>query len=348
MLKKICSIIGLSLVAMSGLFSAPLEYDIQDIGTLQTKASEAIAINSRGQILGWYNIDGTNTGKHFFVRDRDGSFHELPKNEKATGWEINWRFLTDDKAYGTFDGNANYSVLYVWDHFNGVVKLGNLPNKEIVTINNLGQVLLKSVVENENGRSLRRPVIWQNGQITKLRGLEGEIGIESEESYGLDMNNKGDVVGHSVAYLSYKNDIYKQVHATLWKNGHAIDLHGQGKTKAENSKAFAIDDAGQVLLEENGTNYILNPNDQVTITLSSAKHLNNGGFVYDERSILTKDGQEYNVFHNINNKIYSDFDTIWSHFFSIICVNDNGEIIGVGRTIYGELHPMLLTPVNTK
>jgi uncharacterized membrane protein len=183
MFRKICSLVVFSLIAISSFLTAGIQYDIQDIGTLQTKASEAIAINNRGQILGWYNIDGSNTGKHFFVRDRDGSFHELPKKENASDWEINWRYLTNDgKAYGTFDGNANYAVLYVWDKFNDVVKLGNLPGKEIAAINNLGQVLIKSIPGTENGRSIRRPVIWRNGQITNLRGLEGDIGIESEIS----------------------------------------------------------------------------------------------------------------------------------------------------------------------
>lgn len=66
-----------------------IEYDIQDIGTLQTHSSQAIAINSQGQILGWYNIDGTPAGKRFFVRDPNGSYHGLPSKENGVGWDIN-------------------------------------------------------------------------------------------------------------------------------------------------------------------------------------------------------------------------------------------------------------------
>lgn len=98
----------------------------------------------------------------------------LPSKENGVGVEINWRYLKDDgKARGTFDGNANYSVLYVWDQKNGVIKLGNLPAKEISAINNAGQVLIASIVENENGKTILRPVIWHNGKITKLNGLDG-------------------------------------------------------------------------------------------------------------------------------------------------------------------------------
>lgn len=112
MFKKICSMI-LSLVTLSSVLSA-VEYEINDIGTLQTRESQALAMNNQGQILGWYNIDKTPAGKHFFVRDKDGTFSALPSKENGVGVEIDWRYLKDDgKAYGTFDGNANYSVLYV-------------------------------------------------------------------------------------------------------------------------------------------------------------------------------------------------------------------------------------------
>jgi len=57
--------------------------------------------------------------------------------------------------------------------------------------------------------------LWDNGKITQLKSFEGQFGIESEESYGLDMNNNGEVVGQSTVYLSYKNDLYKQKHAML-------------------------------------------------------------------------------------------------------------------------------------
>lgn len=344
MLRKIFSITVLSLAAMSGLFSAQLEYDIQDIGTLQTKASEAIAINNRGQILGWYNIDGTNTGKHFFVRDRDGSFHELPKNEKASGWEINWRFLTDDgKAYGTFDGNANYSVLYLWDQFNDVVKLGNLPNKEIVAINNVGQVLIKSVVENENGRSMRRPAIWQNGQITKLRGLEGDIGIESEESYGIDMNNNGEVVGHSQVLLSHKNTLYTQIHATKWVRGQAIDLHDE-VPKSPNSYAHAINDLGDVIV---GSELIRIDGKTIQMHTGPLKSTDKNYF-YKGMSILDRNGNKVSDINNIGDIFHYDKSSIWWAFEGIVSLNDSGEILSRGTTVWGEQHAMLLTPIRSE
>lgn len=365
MFKKICSLTICSILAISSLLTA-VEYDIQDIGTLQTKASEAIAINNRGQILGWYNIDGSIEGKHFFVRDRDGSFHEIAEdfslvienipNPSLHEYvrngiiRIDWRYLTDDgRVYGVLvpDLFNSISVLFTWDQHNGVVKLGDLPGKEIAAINNAGQVLIKSITENENGRQIRRPVIWENGQITKLRGLEGEIGIESEESYGLDMNNKGVVVGHSVAYLSYKNDIYKQVHAVKWSaNGEIIDLHNQ-VPKSTSSKATAINDLGDVVAGD----YLIRADGKSIKwhyfykVISSNKNY----FIFNENPyyLIDRDGNETNPRSFVNAQVNNDNNSIWMQLQIVYGVNDNGEIIASGSTIYGEQHAMLITPIKS-
>ncbi|MBA3721240.1 MAG: hypothetical protein H0W88_02425 [Parachlamydiaceae bacterium] len=146
MLKKICYLMTFLFIAISNFLTAETKYEIQDIGTLQTHSSQAIAINNQGQILGWYNIDGSKEGKHYFVKDRDGIFNELPNKDNGADWEIDWRYLTDDgTAYGVFDGNPNFAVLYKSDQHNGIVKLGNLPGKKISAINNAGQVLIESI-----------------------------------------------------------------------------------------------------------------------------------------------------------------------------------------------------------
>lgn len=331
MMKTLCTSAFLLLISFSSILTADLEYEIKDIDTLQTHSSHPIAINNQGQILGWFNIDGTNNGKHFFVRNQDGSFHDVLSKENGIGNEINWRYLTNaGKAYGTFDGNKNFSVLYVWDEKSGVVKLGDLPGKEISAINDLGQVLIKSIIESVNGQSIRRPVIWHNGMITRLKGLEGELGIESEESYGFDMNNKGEVVGQSVAYLSYKNNIYKQTHATKWANGQAIDLHNT-IPKTDMSYALAINDVGDILINR-----------------GHDAQLNNLGYVLQDDSVwaINKSGHIVDVF-KLNSEILKDFNSIWMRITKLIDLNDNGEIVAEGETIYGEKHAMLLCPVQT-
>src|ERR1700674_5153160 len=195
MLKKLYSSIFLSLIAISSFLSAEIEYDIQDIGTLQTHSSQAIALNNQGQILGWYNIDGSPQGKQYFVRDRDGTFHGIIEDpsiaypnipEKFRHIRIDWRYLTDEGvAYGIFTCPSNsvefYNntglkndnpILFMWDHQHGICKLYQLPGKGVVAINNSGQVLLESVISyDKSGNQLKNPAIWENGKLTFLYGL---------------------------------------------------------------------------------------------------------------------------------------------------------------------------------
>lgn len=350
MFKKICSFTILSFAVISSFLVAEIEYDIQDIGTLQTHSSQAIALNNQGQILGWYSIDGSENGKHFFVRNRGGVFYELPEHEPASGLVINWQYLTDDgKAYGTFDVNAATRALCVWDQQNGIVKLGVLPGKEIAAINNAGQVLIQSIIENENGKSIRRPVIWKNGQITKLNGLGGDLGIESEESYGYGLNNKGEVVGQSLVSLSYKNELYKQVHAVKWINGNKIDLHNEF-AKTPNSYAVALNDAGDVIIQsdiwgllclDKDGNHIANHGEIHNYNKINNRYMYGNGYVYDFHKKTVS-----NIVR-LDNKVMNDNHSIWSRIYTeIVKVNDNGEIITHGKTIYGEEHAILLTPLN--
>src|ERR1700722_5757255 len=215
MFLKSITVAFIATVAFFNFLSADMTYEIQDIGTLQTRSSRAIAINNVGQILGEYNIDRTANGRHVFLRDRDGSFHEIVENpsivyedvpEKFHSIRIDWRYLTDDGiAYGVFTypdnatelKNAN-PILFMWDRQNGIFKLCQLPGKGIVKINNFGQVLLQTVfIYDKNGTPSKHPAIWENGKLTILYGLEGDLGIPSEESQVFDMNNKGEVVGQS-------------------------------------------------------------------------------------------------------------------------------------------------------
>lgn len=349
-------LLATSFLILFSALEAEVEYEIQDIGTLQTRSSQAIALNNQGQILGWYNVDGTVNGKHLFVRNRDGSFHEIFEDpsivyenipQQHQSIKIDWRYLTDEgKAFGTLTLPNATPILFMWDKHNGMVKLGVLPGKEISAINNAGQVLIKCVESyNQNGKIIRQPVIWENGNITKLKGLEGNIGIESEESYGLDMNNHGDVVGQSVVYISYKNDIYKQVHAVKWINGDAFDLHTT-VPKAESTSAATINDLGDVTIGY----YLLRADGKLIdhVFYLNTKPTDTKFFLIKNSAscaFLDRDGKLVNL---AGMKAFNDHDCIWMMPKSSISMNDNGEVVSQGRTIFGEEHAMLLTPVKPK
>jgi hypothetical protein len=124
MFRNICYLITLTITCSLGA----MEFEILDIGTLQTRSSQAIAINNQGQILGWYNIDGTE-GKHVFLRDGNGSFHEIFEDpalvyenvpEQHQSIKIDWRYLTDSgDVYGTLTLPNDNPILFKWDQHTG-------------------------------------------------------------------------------------------------------------------------------------------------------------------------------------------------------------------------------------
>lgn len=317
-----------------------IEYEIQDIGTIHTHSSRAIALNNQGQILGWYNIDGSNDDKIYFIRDKDGNFQLIPKNEVSNGPRINWQYLTDNgDVYGKINEETMNPTLFVWNSKNNIMNLGVITGN-ILTINNKGQVLIHVPV-NENGKSTYRSAIWHNGQLNYLKGAPGNLGIESDIAQGNGMNNFGDVVGYSTVYLNYKNKVYQQQHATKWVNGQAIDLNNTVPVGIS-TVAIGINDLGEVLFNEG---YFINKDGKGTMFESHMRvnknylyHLNSS-----ETNIYHKNGTLVTNRDMINSQIKNNINSIWTSVY-LGMVNDNGEIIGQGRTIYGEDHAIILKP----
>lgn len=377
MITKINSWPLFLLLVISSFLSGEIEYEIHDIGTLQMQSSRAITLNNQGQILGWYSVDGSENGMHFFVRDRDGKFHEVPSKGDAAGPDIDWRYLTNDgKVYGiissshTFDsytyGTIWYSLdeLYVWDEKNGVVRL-ETPRGSIVAINDLGDVLM-GILKDDSELLTFHSVIWNNGKITKLHGLVGSEGIPSTRLSVYGMNNKGEVVGSSQVSHCYKNRIYTQNHAVKWVEGIPIDLQSKFPVKTQNCTAIAINDNSDVLLHngdawDGETSYYALKCCEAKVfpvSLPLSSWSSGRSTVFQEIQIQNEFLKFFNIYSpdqnthdlyvtmlgNLNDKIAQDFNSIWSRLLKLVSMNDNGEIIANGRTIYDEEHIMFLSP----
>jgi hypothetical protein len=176
------------------------------------------------------------------------------------------------------------------------------------------------------------------------------------------MNNHGDVVGSSVVFISYKNDLYKQTHAVKWINEQAIDIHNK-VPKAIKTNAIAINDIGEVLIYVGETKeylpkYLILNDGSITVFSYDLNKLNNVGYIYNcdydygvpvrDVHFIIQDRKGKDLFHSssIQIKIRNDSDLIWTEKIKLIDINDNGEMIVQGRTIYGEEHIMLLVPVS--
>ena len=51
---------------------------------------------------------------------------------------------------------------------------------------------------------------------------------------------------------------------------------------------------------------------------------------------------------NISSQIANQIDSTWMNCIEVVSINDEGEAIAQGKTIYGEKHAMLLIPIKSK
>lgn len=338
MIKKLLKLpILLAVTFFSGSLAAAVDYEVQDIGTFQTYCSKPIAINDAGEILGWFDLDGSGVYQYGFLRYGTGSFSGVPLS--VNGMDVEWKFLTNDgSAYG-IHLSGNTVTLFVWSQEGGAINLGKLPGNEVTAVNDSGQVLIKSVSDTLDGKQICYPVIWEHGKITKLEGLPGNLGIPSERAYGLDLNNHGDVVGYSKVNIVYKNRIYVQTHATKWINGQPIDLH-KVVPRQEVTEATVINDDGDVVINNN---LVSEDGSKIKKVEKMTRGARSNYFVSDKFFYGTEpNGQGDNI---LNLSAVIEDDSMWIRADRLIDINSSGEIIAMGTTIYGESHAMLFRPI---
>ena len=100
-----------------------------------------------------------------------------------------------------------------------------------------------------------RAFVWSGGNKTPLLPLDG---LPENQTWALDINSKGWVVGRSGVTDSAGNEI----RACLWRDGTPVDLIG-GPYTGGNSVATAINDSGMIVLSSNGRDGRLWMNDSL-------------------------------------------------------------------------------------
>lgn len=76
----------------------------------------------------------------------------------------------------------------------------------------------------------------------------------------------------------------------------------------------------------------------------SSRKLPVGTAVYSDTFVKNRNSELVTSNYVVNNLIMNDLHSIWMQFEKIIGVNENGEIIADGKTVYGEKHAILLVP----
>jgi probable HAF family extracellular repeat protein len=166
-----------------------------DLGTLGGMNSEAIAINNRGQVVGW--AETPDGGTHAFLWER-GTMRDIgPVGGNSGAWGINER----GQVIGYLVGGGSF----VWER--GAAQVLPL---SAVALNDRG--LVAGWVRPGTGAIRRyRGVVWQDGVVTDLGTLGGD------ETWALAVSNSGWVAGASRTATG-------DWHAFRWKHGRMEDL----------------------------------------------------------------------------------------------------------------------------
>ena len=229
---------GVAATVSGGGTQAEARWVITDLGTLGGKASEATAINERGQIVGSADTsakdrDGYSVSHAF--RWQSSRMHDLgtlPRRSHCQALDTNER----GEIVGRCENEAFVSRAVLWRE-GRVIDLGLLKrpgyrfaNSDASLVNERGQIVGSSW-EGLDGDDTAA-FVWVRGAMIDLGGLQGE-GVGTEATA---INERGEIVGGAWA----ENDLW---HAFLWAERAMVDLDASGKS----SEALALNERGQAV-----------------------------------------------------------------------------------------------------
>lgn len=203
---------------------------LTDLGTLGGRDSQALGINSRGEVVG---VSSVASGDRHAFRDIGGKMTDLgtlPKGSYSTADAINDRGV----IAGTSDSGNLAQHAVIW-RGGAITDLGTLPgghNSHAFAIDGRGDVV--GFADDARGES--HAFLYSGGHMQDL----GDLGQDPTRAD--DINDRGQVVGSSglTEYIR---------HAFLWQNGKMSDLNDliAADSPWRLEEAYAINNGGLIL-----------------------------------------------------------------------------------------------------
>jgi probable HAF family extracellular repeat protein len=344
---KTTILIALLLLLLAGVVQADKYYRLTDLGHLSGGwESEAAAINNLGQITGNANYrysSGKEFRYAFFWQEGSGM-----QNLGTTGglWYSIGSGIDDTGQVTGHSYNASGPFTsFLWQAGTPIAEIGSFRANGI---NNVGQVVGYSDAHNLG-------VVWQAGDITVLDPPEDHDGYRFTGTAANGANDIGQVVGGARfwAYDPYPYT-YQSLHACVWNHGVVVDLDPiTGRNEA--SVAWGVNDGGQIVGHKNNIAHLWNGGPGgISLgalsgdTQSFAYAINNHGQIVGQSGgTATAVLWEGGIIYDLNSQVICGDE--WVHLAAAKDVNDEGQIVGVGRFYQGTYgpydHGFLLTPV---
>jgi probable HAF family extracellular repeat protein len=186
---------------------------MRDLGTFGGRSSHAVAINERGQVVGWWEEEGNKKNDYFPVQHgflwQDGKVRDLGGVEVRSPGQRSTE-PTDINERGQVVGSARWHP-FLWQDgkMRDLGVLGKpMTEGEARGINERGQVVGASYSEaDEHGdRWFDRAFLWEKGTMIALPRLPGGAN-DINQTEANDINRKGWVVGEGGS---------DEWHAFLW------------------------------------------------------------------------------------------------------------------------------------
>jgi probable HAF family extracellular repeat protein len=246
--------VGPDVAASGAARGARTHWVIRDLGVLSGLPCAfvgPIAITNRGQIVG---LNDADPYPHVLVWER-GRVIDLGEADRAgesAGVQVEpcsdmggagEALAMNERGAVVWEGRGGAVHAWLWPH-GRMTDLGTLSGKpsaesEANAINNLGQIVGRS----ETAHGVYHAFLWEKGRMTDLGTLSGK---PSAYSGAFAINNLGQIVGFSESkFLTPTGPVY---HGFLWQHGRMTDLGTLSGKPSANSRAFAINDRGQVLV----------------------------------------------------------------------------------------------------
>lgn len=322
----------------AGSGAAQARWVIRDLGTLGG-AGEAVALNERGQVVGWSSLQRERSPRHAFLwqsgkmrdlgtlgRDLGG---DMPSLSAAVG--IDERGLVVGNS--SVDQNSPVSYAFVWrgGQMTALAPGGGLSSAD--AISDRGQVVGWRGDDLGYGRG--RAFTWQNGQLRSLGVLPGRA-----HSWARALNERGEVVGESYSVDDAQDGMQVKTRAFLWRSGKMIDI---GVLPGDReSSAVAIDESGRILgsswrsdavergfLRRAGRLIDLGRLRPVALNDRGQVIAITGGYGTDGRAVLWQGGRRILL------------PTLGGKASAATAINGRGQIVGTSTTKNGAQHAVV-------